>query len=157
LLSLSILNKLSSITPRVSSKKFLTYLAHSLLSNILRSHAFNKMLPWVSHPAKFRVDSNKVYSISSMEPQFKYIEMMTCRLYRKEDTTHYFLPWVPLIHTIAEGCSFDWAKLLSDSLTNQINEYQMQKASGKAASFFMSVYIMDVVCFMTPFPIMSWI
>jgi len=47
LLSLSILNKLSSITPRVSSKKFLTYLAHSLLSNILRSHAFNKMLPWV--------------------------------------------------------------------------------------------------------------
>jgi hypothetical protein len=82
--------------------------------------------------------------------------MMTCRLYGKEDTTHFFLPWVPLIHTVAEGCSFDWAKLLSDSLTSRITEYRMQKASGKAISFFMSAYIMDVVCFMKPFPLMSW-
>jgi hypothetical protein len=63
---------------------------------------------------------------------------------------------VPLIHTIVEGCSFDWAKLLSDSLSSWIIEYRMQKASGKAASFFMSAYIMDVVFFMTPFPLMSW-
>jgi hypothetical protein len=111
---------------------------------------------WVSHPAKFRADGNRVYSISSLEPQFKYIAMMTCRLYGKEDTTHFFLPWVPLIHTVAEGCSFDWAKLLSDSLTSRITEYRMQRANGKAASFFMSAYIMDVVCFMTPFPLMSW-
>jgi hypothetical protein len=111
---------------------------------------------WVSHPAKFRADSNGVYSISSLEPQFKYIAMMTCRLYGREDTTHFFLPWVPLMHTVAEGCSFDWAKLLSDSLTSRITEYRTQRASGKAASFFMSAYIMDAVCFMTPFPLMSW-
>jgi hypothetical protein len=67
---------------------------------------------WVSHPAKFRADSNGIYSIASLEPQFKYIAMMTCRLYGREDTTHFFLQWVPLIHTVAEGCSFDWAKLL---------------------------------------------
>jgi hypothetical protein len=90
---------------------------------------------WVSHPAKFRENGNRVYSISSLEPQFKYITMMTCRLYGKEDTTHCFLPWVLMIHTVVEGCSFDWAKLLSDSLTSQIIEYQMQKANGKAASF----------------------
>jgi hypothetical protein len=75
---------------------------------------------WVSHPAKFRANGNGVYSISSLEPQFKYIEMMTCRLYGREDTTHFFLPWVPLIQTVAEGCSFDWAKLLSDNLTSRI-------------------------------------
>jgi hypothetical protein len=102
------------------------------------------------------VDGNRVYSISSLEPQFKYIAMMTCRLYGKEDTTHFFLSWVPLIHTVAESCSFDWAKFLSDSLTSRITEYRMQKASGKVASFLMSAYIMDVVCFMTPFPLMSW-
>jgi hypothetical protein len=111
---------------------------------------------WVSHPAKFRADGNGVYSISSLEPQFKYIEMMTCRLYGKEDTTHCFLPWVPMIHTVIEYCSFDWAKLLSDNLTSRITEYRMQKVNGKAASFFMSAYIMDVVCFTTPFPLMSW-
>jgi hypothetical protein len=111
---------------------------------------------WVSHPLKFREDSNEVYSISSLEPQFKYIAMMTCRLYGMEDTTHCFLPWVPLMHTVAEGYSFDWAKLLSDSLTSRITEYRTQRESRKAASFFMSAYIMDTVCFMMPFPLMSW-
>jgi hypothetical protein len=62
---------------------------------------------WVSHPAKFRVDNNGIYSIASLEPQFKYIAMMTCRLYGREDSTHFFLQWVPLIHTVTEGCSFD--------------------------------------------------
>jgi hypothetical protein len=46
---------------------------------------------------------------------------------------------------------------LSDSLTSRITEYQAQKASEKETSFFMSAYIMDAICFMTPFPLMSWI
>jgi len=45
--------------------------------------------------------------------------------------------------------------VLSDNLTSRITEYQMQRANGKAASFFMSAYIMDVFCFMTPLPLMS--
>jgi hypothetical protein len=73
---------------------------------------------WVSHPAKFRVDSHGIYTISSLEPQFKYIAMMTCRLYGREETTHFFLQSMPLIHMVVEGYSFDWAKLLSDSLTS---------------------------------------
>ena len=111
---------------------------------------------WVSHPMKFRVDTHGIYSISSLEPQFKYIAMMACRLYGKEDTTHFFLPWVLLIHIVAEGFSFDWDKILSDSLTSWITKYQAQRESKKATSFLMSAYIMDAICFMTPFPLMNW-
>jgi hypothetical protein len=111
---------------------------------------------WVSHLAKFRANTNRIYSISSLGPQFKYIAMMTYRLYGKEDTTHFFLPWVLLIHTVTEGFSFDWAKLLADSLTSRITEYRAQRESKKATSFFMSTYIMDAICFMTPFPLMNW-
>jgi hypothetical protein len=78
---------------------------------------------WYSHPAKFRADSNGIYSISSLEPQFMYVAMMVCRLYGKEDITQFFLPWVPLIHTVAEGFTFDWAKLLCDSLARWITKY----------------------------------
>jgi hypothetical protein len=111
---------------------------------------------WCSRPEKFRADTHGIYTIPSLQPQFMYVAMMVCRLYGRENTAHFFLPWVPLIHTVAEGYSFDWAKLLSDSLASQVTEYQAQRASGKATSFFMSAYIMDVVCFMTPFPLMSW-
>jgi hypothetical protein len=107
-------------------------------------------------PREIQADTHGIYSISSLEPQFKYVAMMACRLYGKEDTTHFFLPWVPLIHTVAEGFSFDWAKLMSDSLTSRITEYRAQKASGRASSFFMSAYIMDAIFFMTPFPLMIW-
>jgi hypothetical protein len=46
--------------------------------------------------------------------------------------------------------------MLSDSLARQITEYQTQNVSGKATSFYMFSYIMDAICFMTPFPLMSW-
>jgi hypothetical protein len=111
---------------------------------------------WVSHLAKFRADSNGIYSISSLEPQFKYVAMMTSRLYGREDTAHCFLPWVPLMHIVAEGYSFDWEKLLSDSLTSRITEYRTQKASGKDASFFMSTYLMEKICSMMHFHLMNW-
>jgi hypothetical protein len=55
---------------------------------------------WCSHPEKFIADSHSIYSISLLEPQFMYITIMMCRLYGKENTTHLFLPWVPIIHTI---------------------------------------------------------
>jgi hypothetical protein len=35
---------------------------------------------WVLNTMKFRVDSHGIYSIASLEPQYKYIAMMTCRL-----------------------------------------------------------------------------
>jgi hypothetical protein len=89
---------------------------------------------WVSHPVKFRADSNGIYSIASLELQFKYVAMMTCRLYGKEDTTHFFLQWVTLIHSVTKGCSFDWDKMLSDSLTSRVTEYRAQRESGKIDS-----------------------
>jgi hypothetical protein len=82
--------------------------------------------------------------------------MMTCQLYGKEDTSHFFLAWVPLMFQVVEGYSFNWAKMLSDSLTNRVTEYREQKENGKASSFFMSAYIIDAICSMKPFPLMSW-
>jgi hypothetical protein len=85
---------------------------------------------WCSRPKKFKANSHGICSISSLQPHFIYISMMMCTLYGKENTTHFFLPWVPIIHTMAEGYSFDWAKILSDNLASEITEYQAKKAKG---------------------------
>jgi hypothetical protein len=122
---------------------------------------YGKKLPdlikdWYSRPKKFRADSHGIYPFSALEPHIMYIAMMMRRLYGKEDKTHFFLKWVPIMHTVAEGYSFDWARILSDSLVKEITTYQSLKAKGKPTQFFMSAYIMDVVCSMTPFPLMGW-
>jgi hypothetical protein len=122
---------------------------------------FDKTMPglikdWVSRSSSFRVNSEGIYSISSLEPNYRYVAMMTCRLFGSEDTAHFYVQWVPLIFRVAEGCSFNWAKILSDNLFNKITEYQEKKAAGKPSGFYMSAYIMDAICARTPFPLMKW-
>jgi hypothetical protein len=46
--------------------------------------------------------------------------------------------------------------MLSDNLAKVFVEYQSLKSKGKHAPFHMSLYIMDAICFMTPFPLMNW-
>jgi hypothetical protein len=111
---------------------------------------------WYSRPEKFRVDTHGIYAIASLEPHTMYVAMMLCRIFWKENSTHFLFPWVPMMHTAAEGYSFDWAKMLSDNLVREITEYQSLKAKGKPTPFYMSAYIMDVICFMIPFPLMGW-
>jgi hypothetical protein len=122
---------------------------------------YDKTMPdlikdWVSRSATFRANDEGVYSISSLEPQYMYVAMMTCWLFGWEDTAHFYIQWVPLIFQVAEGCSFNWAKMLSDSLFNRIIDYREKKAAGRPSGFFMSAYIMDAICSMMPFPLMNW-
>ena len=111
---------------------------------------------WCSLPENFIADSHGIYPVVTLEPHIMYIAMMMCRLYEKENTTHLSLSWVPIMHSVAEGYYFDWAKILSDSLVQEIATYESLRAKGKPTQFFMSFYIMDVVCFMTPFQLMDW-
>jgi hypothetical protein len=111
---------------------------------------YDKTMPglikdWISHPATFRANDKGVYSITSLEPHYMYVAMMTCRLFGREDTTHFYIAWVPLIFRVAEGCSFNWAKILSGSLFNRVTEYREQKAAREPSAFFMSAYIMDAI------------
>jgi hypothetical protein len=123
---------------------------------------YDKTMPglikdWVSRTTKFGANDQGIYSIASLEPQYKYVAMMTCWLFWREDRSHFFIAWVPLMFWVVEVCSFNWAKILSDSLANQVTEYREQKENGRPSSFFMSAYIMDAICSMTPFPLMSWV
>jgi len=121
---------------------------------------YGKNLPdlikdWCSCLEKFREYNHGIYAIASLEIHMMYIAMMMCRLYGKENTTHFYQPWVPIIHTLVEGYSFNWDKILSGSLASEIIEYWKKKAKGKPTSFFMSTYIMDSICFMTPFSLLG--
>jgi hypothetical protein len=122
---------------------------------------FDRTLPglirdWFSRPSSFRVNNEGIYSISSLQPNYRYVAMMACRLFGLEDTAHFYVQWVPLIYRVAEGFSFNWTKILSDNLFTNITEYREKKAAGKPSGFYMSAYIMDAICARTPFPLMKW-
>jgi hypothetical protein len=98
--------KLSSVSNFVYDANFLVYF------NKKEYDQYGKNLPdlikdWYSRPEKFKADSHGIYPVVALEPHVMYITMMMCRLYGKKNTTHLFLQWVPIIHTVAEGYSFE--------------------------------------------------
>jgi hypothetical protein len=111
---------------------------------------------WWGHPEKFRADTHDIYATVSLEAHMICVVMMLCRLFRKKRSTHFSLAWVPIMHKVAKGYSFNLANMLSDNLAKEITEYQLEKSKGQPSPFYMSAYIMDVIFFMTPFPLMNW-
>jgi len=85
-----------------------------------------------------------------------YIAMILCRLYRNKNPTHFIVDWVTIIHEVAEGFTFDWGKLLFDNLVKKIGVHKSQRSKGEPTHFYISTYIMDSICYKTPFHLMNW-
>jgi hypothetical protein len=118
-------------------------------------HSFVK--GWWRDETRFRVDlTHGIYSTSSCTTHIMYVAMLLCRLFGLKDVAHFRVGWVPILDKIENGETFDWAKLLSDNLVRNITIFKARKTKGEFASFYMSAYIMDVVCYKTPFPLMNW-
>ena len=85
-----------------------------------------------------------------------YVAMIPYRLYGNKNLAHFTIDWVPIIHEVAEGFTFDWGKLLYGNLVKQIGVYKSQRSKCESTRFYMSTYIIDVIYYKTPFPLMNW-
>jgi hypothetical protein len=85
-----------------------------------------------------------------------YVAMIICHLFGKKNPTHFSVELVAIMNEVVEGYTFNWAKMISDNLAKEIVEYKLEKSKGHPAPIYMSAYVMDVICFMTPFPLMNW-
>jgi hypothetical protein len=81
---------------------------------------------------------------------------MLCRLYGENDSSKFKLSWVPLIHQVLKEEVFNWAHILSANIKQEVKKYQ-EAPLGYCPGFFMSGYLIDVVCAITPFPLLSGI
>jgi hypothetical protein len=62
---------------------------------------------WWGHPEKFRANTHGIYSTESLNSRMIYVPMMLCRLFSKKSSTHFLLAWVPIMHEVVEGYSFN--------------------------------------------------
>jgi hypothetical protein len=92
----------------------------------------------------------------SLDDHILYIAIMLHCLFGKKNPSHLSVEWVAIMNEVAKGYTFNWAKMLSNNLAKNIAEYQSLKSKWKLVPFYMSAYIMDSICFMTPFPLMNW-
>jgi hypothetical protein len=111
---------------------------------------------WARDENKFRANLHGIYATASLNEYMVYVAMMLCRLYGRKDAYHFSAEWTPFLEEVSEGRIFNWHKILSDKLTLEVINYETARSKGQTMSFYMSAYIMDAICFMTPFPLMNW-
>lgn len=99
-----------------------------------------------------------MYSLSSLVSMFCYVAAMICRLFGSPNTLKFTVEWVPLIQAASNFEFMDWATILSNNIVSEILEYRQNHSVSERImpSFYMSAYIMDVICFSFYFPSMGW-
>ena len=78
---------------------------------------------WWGNENKFKDDSHGTYYTTFFKAHIMYTSMILCRNSGKKIPTHFTTYWVPIIHEVEEGYTFDWGKFLSDNLSKQIEDY----------------------------------
>jgi hypothetical protein len=73
----------------------------------------------------------------SFDVHMLYVAMMLYRLLKKKSSTHLLVEWVAIMNEVAEGYTFNWAKMLSNNLAKEILDYNTSKSKGKPAPFYM--------------------
>jgi hypothetical protein len=111
---------------------------------------------WWGHLEKFRTDAHGTYTTTSLDAHIMYVAMMLYRLFGNRIPTHFSLDWVAIMNEVAEGYTFNLAKMLSDNLAKEIIDYKTTISKGHIAPFYISAYVMDAIYFMNPFPLMNW-
>jgi hypothetical protein len=111
---------------------------------------------WARDENKFRANKHGIYATASLNEYMVYLGMMLCRLFGRKDPFHFNADWTPFLEEVSEGRSFNWHKILSDNITSEVMNYKTARAKGQPVAFYMSAYIMDAICFRTPFPLMNW-
>jgi hypothetical protein len=83
-----------------------------------------------------------MYATTSLDTHMIYVAMIFYILLKNNSPTHFPVEWVSIMHEVAEGYHFNWAKILQDNLSNKITEYKMGKSKGQPAPLYMSAYVM---------------
>jgi hypothetical protein len=110
---------------------------------------------WWHDPSAFKIISDKIYPIQRLKKPPMLVSIMLCRLYGEKDSLKFKLGWVPLIHHILKGKIFNWAHILSANIQQEVKKSQ-EAPLRIFPRFFMSGYLIDAVCAVTPFPLLSW-
>ena len=108
---------------------------------------------WWEEGVSFTQKDFNLYLIQHMKEPYQFLSSMICKLYGEDKCTHFKLEWTPIAHYVSDkGDVFNWEQLLSIN----ISETTKGALGPKQPGFFMSSYLLDVVCASNHFPGMDW-
>jgi hypothetical protein len=111
---------------------------------------------WWYDPNSFKIMGDKMYLVPRLKKSPMLVAIMLCHLYGEKNSTKFKLSWVPLIHQVLTRKVFNWSHILSANIKQEVQKVSGSPSRIYCLGFFMSSYLVDVVCVVTPFPLLGW-
>jgi hypothetical protein len=95
--------------------------------------------------------ANVEWKTSKFRKTVQIIVILLSRVSRRKDGSTFSDKWIPIIYQIMiSGVTLNWGELISSNLDNKL------KTVHKNNQFYMSKYLMDVMCANLEFPSLKW-
>ena len=113
---------------------------------------------WSRKDEPLKKNKNGMYSTGSLTSPYCFAAAMLCRLFRMPDINKFLSEWLPLIDVATNAIIIDWAKIFSDNLIMAIVNYRSKRFMSQRIypHFYLAAYVMDSICYVSKFPVMSW-
>ena len=104
------------------------------------------MASWWKEDKKFTNRSNGWYGTINLREPYIYLMALICWLYGEKDCSKFSEAWMPLAYTMEIiGRSFNWGVIISKQLNIYLQQARTPK-EGEAPTFYMALYLLDVMC-----------
>ena len=88
---------------------------------------------------------------SKFRKSVQIIEILMEKRFGRKDASRFLEQWIPIIHqAITYGSILNWGEIISSNLDIQLKKVQ------KKHQFYMSLYILYVMCASREYPYLSW-
>ena len=112
------------------------------LKNKTKSVNFLSIMKGWWSKGKFRAKTSPIeWRTSKFRKRIQIIVIMLARVFRRKDASSFPEKWIPIIHqVITHGSTLNWGDIISSNLDIQL------KKTHKEHKFYMSSYLLDVMC-----------
>ena len=101
---------------------------------------------WWREDKKFTNKNIGWYNTVILREPYMYLMALICRLYGEKDCSKFLEAWMPLAYTmVIFGSCFNWGVIISKHLRIYIQQAQTPKEED-TPSFYMHLYLLDVIC-----------
>jgi hypothetical protein len=104
------------------------------------------MVSWWREDKKFTKQNSGWCPTTNLRQPYIYLMDLLCRLHGEKDYSMFSEAWMPFAYTVTVSrTSFNWGVIISKHLSTCILHAQQLK-EGETPTFYMTSYLLDIIC-----------
>jgi hypothetical protein len=101
---------------------------------------------WWREDKKYTNQTSEWYQMAKLWESYIYLMALICQLYGEKECSRFSKAWLPLSYiVVVSGRHFNWGAIISNKSSICIQQAHTPK-KGETPSFWMDLYLLDIMC-----------